>query len=118
VKPAYARGLDDGTLPGMAKRRDPKAMARALARRRRQRLSWSELSSATGIPTSTLQWWQRRLRAEAVHNGKRFVEVVVTPQPSRSPLTVVVGNGRRVIVPAEFDAEHLRRVIAAVESEC
>lgn len=95
-------------------------MARVLARRDRQGLSWSELSSATGIPRSTLRWWQRRLRqAEGLSEaGRRFLQVVVTPEPVTPALMVVVGNGRRVIVPADFDTEHLRRVIAAVESEC
>jgi hypothetical protein len=104
----------------MAKRRDPKTMTQVLARRERQGLSWPELSRATGMPTSTLRWWQRRLRqAEGLRGaGRRFLQVVVTREPETPALTVVVGNGRRVIVPADFDAEHLRRVIAAVESEC
>jgi hypothetical protein len=55
-----------------------------------------------------------------------FVEVQVAkpqlrPQPSRAGLTstieVRLNNGRSLMVPPEFDASHLRALLAVVESE-
>ena len=95
-------------------------MAKALARRQRRGLSWTELSAETGIPTSTLQWWHRRLRDDATRDESQggFVRVAVAQARVGPPLAIVLRNGRRLIVPMEFDSEHLRRVIAVVDSEC
>ena len=68
-------------------------------------------------------YWRKRLR-EAEAPG--FVEVQVAkpqlrPQQSRAGLTstieVRLNNGRSLIVPPEFDASHLRALLAVVESE-
>jgi transcriptional regulator with XRE-family HTH domain len=103
----------------MAKRRDPKEMRRLLARRRRRGLSWDELSEESGVPQSTLRWWQRRLReAEEERSGEaRFVRLVATraPEPkSPWPVEIVLGDGRRVVARPGFDIEHLRRVLEAL----
>jgi len=58
--------------------RDPKEMRAALARRRREGLSWSRLSEVTGIPLSTLQWWQKKLgEDDEADTGSDFVELLV-----------------------------------------
>jgi Transposase. len=68
-------------------------------------------------------YWRKRLREAA---AAEFVEVHVAkaqprPQPSRaglaSTIEVRLSNGRSLIVPPEFDASHLRALLAVVESE-
>jgi len=68
-------------------------------------------------------YWRKRLREAA---GPEFIEVqVAKPQlrsrPSRaglaSTIEVRLSNGRSLMVPPEFDARHLRALLAAVESE-
>ena len=66
--------------------------------------------------------WRKRLREAA---APEFIEVQVAkpqprPQPSRaglaSTIEVRLSNGRSLIVPPEFDASHLRALLAVVES--
>ena len=68
-------------------------------------------------------YWRKRLREAA---APEFVEVQVAtpqprPQPSRaglaSTIEVRLSNGRSLMVPPEFDASHLRALLAVVESE-
>ena len=67
-------------------------------------------------------YWRKRLREAA---APEFIEVQVAkpqprPQPSRaglaSTIEVRLCNGRSLIVPPEFDASHLRALLAVVES--
>lgn len=107
----------------MAKRRNGKEMERLLARRRRRGLTWAELSEETGVPRSTLEWWQRRLRdGDDRTRDPEFVEVTVMPPAARAgaivPIEVILRSGHRVSVVPGFDAEHLRRVVDALESGC
>ena len=66
-------------------------------------------------------YWRKRLREAA----PEFVEVHVAkprprPEPSRaglaSTIEVRLSNGRSLIVPPEFDTNHLRALLAVVES--
>lgn len=78
---------------------------------------------ARGLPESLFYYWKKRLREVAT---LPFVEVqVVHPQLSPRPLRSAVGatievrlsNGRSLMVAPEFDASHLRALLAVVESE-
>ena len=97
-------------------------MEALLARRERQGLTWAELSRRAGLPVWKLRWWQRRLSPKP---GTRrptgsFVAVQVI-EPSRAdpaPLEIVTPSGFRLRVPADFDADHLRRIVRALETEC
>ena len=100
---------------GMRTRRDPKKMQKLFARRRRLGLTWNELAEDSGVPRTTLLYWDRRLRQEEPEETGRFVELVMS---EAAPLTAALRGGRRVLVPVEFDADHLRRVVEALESEC
>jgi transposase-like protein len=77
---------------------------------------------ARGLRESQFYYWKRRLREGAV---PEFIEVQVAkprlrPQPSRaglaSTIEVRLSNGRSLMVPPEFDASHLRALLAVVES--
>jgi transposase-like protein len=83
-------------------------------------LSQTEFCRREGINLGTFAWWKRQLRKAAGHQPRRraarFVEVRLA-QPSSAPgYEVVLPRGRSIRVPAQFDAESLSRLIAAVES--
>ena len=72
---------------------------------------------------SQFYYWKKRLQEVAT---PQFVEVQVAkpqlrPKHARSALAstieVRLSNGRSLMVPPEFDASHLRALLAAVESE-
>ena len=105
----------------MQRRVNPERVRRWLARRERQGWSWSELSRRSGLPAWKLRWWQRRLAVVRRTRGRRAFEAVKVVEPStgsRRPLELVTESGVRVLVPAEFDAGHLRRVLEALEPPC
>ena len=74
------------------------------------------------VPESLFYYWRKRLREVA---AAPFVEVQLAkphlrPQQSRavgSTIEVRLSNGRSLMVPPEFDASHLRAVLAVMESE-
>ena len=78
---------------------------------------------ARELPESLFYYWKKRLREVAT---PAFVEVQVA-QPDLSPrrsgsavgatIEVRLSNGRSLIVAPEFDASHLRALLAVVESE-
>jgi len=97
-------------------------MEALLTRRQRLGLTWSELGEESRVPLSTLYKWNRRLKAQGAggRRRRRFVAVRVM-EPERSagePLEVTLRTGHRVRVTPGFDAEHLRRVVAVLESGC
>jgi hypothetical protein len=93
-------------------------------------LTADEFASEVGIKSNTLRHWswlldheKRGSRPDGARGARPrevpFVEVVTPAAPgSRSvePIEVVVRDGIRIRVPAAFDADVLRRVIAAVEA--
>ena len=104
------------------RRADPQQLARWLARRGRAGWSLKELSRRCGQPTWKLRWWQKRFArtraAKAPGGAFVAVELVeLTPSPTTT-LEVTTPSGYRVQVPAGFDPEHLRRVVAALEALC
>jgi hypothetical protein len=97
-------------------------MKRLLARRERQGWSFPELSRRSGLPVWKLHWWHRRLASHKPlrRPGRTFVrvQVVDSPRGEGSPLEVITPSGVRIRVPADFQAEHLRRVLQALEGAC
>ena len=78
---------------------------------------------ARGVREALFYYWKKRLREAAV---PQFVEVQVAkpqlgPKHSRSALESMIEvrlrNGRSLIVQPEFEASHLRALLAVVESE-
>jgi len=78
---------------------------------------------AHALSAPQFYYWKKSLRAAAM---PQFVEVQVAqaqrrPKHSRSALEssieVRLSNGRSLMVPLEFDASHLRALLAVVESE-
>jgi transposase-like protein len=106
----------------MRVRRDAKRMGSLLRRRERRGLTWAELSAETGVPRSTLRWWDRRFRDEGRDEGSRFVRLDVKPEASPiasgAPLEVVARSGHRVLVRSGFDPDSLRQILAILDTGC
>jgi hypothetical protein len=102
--------------------------AKRIERWRASGLTAEEFASEIGVKGNTLRHWSwvlgRRRCASGAGPAKRaasrevaFVEVA-TPASERAsvePLEVVVRDSIRIRIPAAFDADALRRVIAVVE---
>lgn len=98
---------------------------------RRRGRSLLELSRQHGIPLGTLAWWKYVIRQrEAARSGSvveraAFVPVRVMastederPEGERGggdAFEVLLRGGRAIRVPAHFDAEGLRRLVATLE---
>lgn len=93
-----------------------------LASRKRNGWSWAELSRRSGLPVWKLRWWKRRLAGTraAGRPGLAFlpVQVIESPRTDTSRLEVITPSGVRILVAADFDAEHLRRVLKALAPAC
>ena len=97
-------------------------MKTLLARRERRGWSWAELSRRCGLPVWKLCWWHRRLtkKRSARRSLRTFVPVQVVDSSRRdfSRLEVITPSGIRILVAADFVADHLRRVLKALEPAC
>lgn len=89
--------------------------AGVLALRRREGLSFRELSAATAIREATLRMWERRERVS--RRSAKFVEVEV-PVPSTGRLLEFVVGDRVVRLAVGFDADELRRLLSVLERPC
>ena len=97
----------------------PEDRAKLLARRRREGLTYPELSAQSGISVGTLKVWARRAAMPAKSSG--FVELSARPSPSAPAgpaFAVEVAGGHIVHVHAGFDAKELRRLLAVLEVRC
>ncbi len=106
----------------MEPRQHPERMKKLLARRKRHGWSWPELSRRCGLPEWKLQWWRRRLEKTkpARRSERTFVPVQVIDAARRDtpPLELITVSGVRILVTDSFDADHLKRVLKALEPAC
>jgi hypothetical protein len=69
------------------------------------------------LHASHFYWWKKRLRKDTT---ARFVEVQVAESPADVPgasrIEVRLQNGRSLVVGRGFDAEHVRALLAVVET--
>ena len=103
-------------------RQDPRKMAAWLVRREQHGWGWVELSRRSGHPVWKLRWWHERLKRKPVspEPARPFVAVEIR-EPVRAVPTcieITTPSGFRVQVPPDFDPEHLRRVLSALEPVC
>jgi hypothetical protein len=75
------------------------------------------------INPGTFAWWRRELsRREGGKSGRlpkpSFVEVKVGSGPLVRGYELALGNGRRIIVPGDFEEGTLRRLISVAEGSC
>jgi hypothetical protein len=79
-----------------------------------------------GLSAATLYWWRSRLRRRSARPGVRLqlAPVTIVPSESRprpstaSSFDLELASGRRLRVPADFDANALRRLVATLERGC
>lgn len=102
-------------------RRHRDEMAALLARREDEGLTWAALAEESGVPLSTLTYWRRKLEANddagAKASKQSFVELLVEPTDLPLPSTgidLVTPSGHRFSIGREFDADTLRRLLAAL----
>jgi hypothetical protein len=75
------------------------------------------------VNPGTFAWWRRELSRregrKSVRLGKpSFVEVKVGSGPVGRGYELALANGRRIIVPGDFEAEVIRRLISVAEEIC
>ena len=90
---------------------------RLLERRDREGLTYRELARRTGESPRTLAWWGSRLR-RGRSRSRGFVELVARPAsaaPRAGSFEIVLGSGRRVVAPVDFDEGALRRLLVVLE---
>ena len=85
---------------------------RVVAHYEQSGLSRRDYCAEHRLSVNTLDNWRRKVRATT----KKFVRVELTPAPSRSRLTLVLTNGRRIETEAGFDEGELTRLIGAAET--
>jgi transposase-like protein len=83
-------------------------------------LSVREYAARAGLSAWTLYEWRRRLSSLDSDETPKLIEVAVagrTSADAAGALVVRLGDGRRSIaVPAGFDSDELRRLMAVLES--
>lgn len=102
-------------------RRSEREMREALSRREGEGLSWSALREATGIPISTLQYWQRKLDASEDDRFPDFVELVVRGdteggRPEAEGFELVLIGGAVLRIPNNFDSQSLSNLLSVLNS--
>lgn len=98
-------------------------MLAVVEKRRREGLTWRQLSIRSRIPVSTLQWWEKKLRGKKPSrkpSGRGFVELAVVEDESADEqgVEVILKTGRRLRVGSGFDEQHLRRLVRVLEQPC
>src|SRR5215470_11360444 len=77
----------------------------------------AEFCRERNLRTSHFYWWKRRLRENAT---AKFVEVQVAEPTASAPgdsrVEVRLRNGRSLVVGQGFDPEHVRALLAVVET--
>ena len=88
--------------------------AERVRRWRASGLSAPVFARREGFHPGTLRWWASRLGSTRRSSAK-FVEVVVVA-PTPGLVEIVVRDGVAIRVSGAFDAEVLRRAVAALEA--
>ena len=128
--------LDEGGLsaddrgPGdddMAATQKTEARWRALVREQESSgRSVQEFARERGLSAASLYWWRSHLRGRGrvgVGEPRLAAVTLLHTEPSSrastgSSFEIVLRNGRRLVVPRDFDAVALRALVAELERGC
>lgn len=88
-----------------------------IARQEASKLSVAAFCREEDVSPYSFYSWRRRLKRRDQEDpaSGQFVAVAI-PTVTAEPCQVVLANGRRVVVPSQFDASSLREIIAVLES--
>jgi hypothetical protein len=90
---------------------------RLISEQKRSGKSVAAFCRERNLHASHFYWWKKRLREDMT---ARFVEVQVAESPANvvgdSRIEVRLQNGRSLMVGREFDPEHVRGLLAVVET--
>jgi hypothetical protein len=80
-----------------------------------------EFCQGAGLSVPSFYWWRREVRIRDARrhglNRPRFVPVRIAPRPATGGgVEVSLASGRVIRVGPDFDADHLRAVVAALEA--
>ncbi len=86
-------------------------------------LSAEEFAAEIGVNAGTLRQWKYALNREERGSGRRasasgvaaFVEVTPAPATGTAEFQLVLGAGRRLHIPSNFDDGALRRLLLLLE---
>jgi hypothetical protein len=71
---------------------------------------------ARGVALHTLDYYRQRVRKPRVAPAAELLPAeLIDAVAASGGLRVELGNGRRIVVEAGFDASHLKRLIAVLE---
>lgn len=104
---------------GTTRRRRSRAEAERLVRDFEQSgLSRKAFCSAQGVAPHTLDYYRQRERSGRLSKSEqRLVPVeLVASAGAGGALRVELSNGRAIVVESGFDASHLKRLVAVLES--
>lgn len=82
---------------------------------RRSGLTAKQFAARAGISARSLSWWKWQL-ARGARTAPPVVEVVGTLSRSVGPFELVLDERVQVRIPADFDPESLRRLLAVLEA--
>jgi hypothetical protein len=90
-----------------------------IAKWKQSGLGARDFAEREGLQPKTLWWWGRHLRlakAPAVAKKPAFVEVVARASNAEQhePFEVVLQGETRVVVPASFESDGLRRLLSVL----
>lgn len=118
-----ARNVDTGFLAVASKRYWREADARCVIEAwRGSGEPLSRFAERLGLKPRRLEFWARRLGEHAAvaipFHLARLADPCLVRRPGTGgePLEIVLLDGRRVRVPLLFEPEHLRRLLAVLES--
>ena len=95
-----------------------------IAEQERSGQSVADFAHSRGVPPASLYWWRSELRRRSRRPSSSPTIVPVTlisragEHDQSESFELVLAGGRRVRVPARFDAAALARLINVVEQAC
>jgi transposase len=89
--------------------------SKRVERWRRSGLTADRFATREGLRLSSLYWWSSHLQRVATPPVVEVIGLASQTEPSSTSFEVVLPNGTRVIAPAEFRSEDLRRLLTALE---
>jgi hypothetical protein len=99
----------------MAARRSAEEWRALVSAWQRTELSAAEFGRKHGVNGQRLAWWRWKLAAQPAAPALALVEVTSSPAAVSASAVEIHVAGKVLVIPADFDAAALRRVLAILE---